>query len=223
MEIEYELMSEDLLAYQRYHRRNPPEPRRGGGLTNAFLWVFVGMLALSAMLLTIGSDNRVATSYLLVIPYVGLGAALALAGMVLYARLMQPRLLMRTLKQGRNAEKVLGWRRLSIDAEGVRSTSEFASSLYLWHGIDRIGSTPDHAFFYISTATAVVVPRTAFADDRAFKEFVDAARRYYRVGRVGDGRGRPVGDAAIPTALPADEAPGEPADDRIIRGEGGRP
>jgi hypothetical protein len=206
-EIEYDLTEEDLLAYQRYHRRNPPEPRRGGGPANVVVWVLFVALVVAATLLWNFSDSRTATAYLLVVPYIALGAALALGGVVLYARLMQPRLLLRALRQGQNADKFLGWRRLTIDAEGIHATSEFASSVYLWHGIDRIGQTPDHAFFYINTTMAIVLPRAAFREDAAFKDFVNMARRYYRIGRVGDGRGA-SGEPPIPTALPAEDGPG---------------
>ena len=146
-------------------------------------------------------------------PFVVLGGALMLLGLIVYVRLTGRRLLAQALKQGRNTRKFLGWRRLSIDAEAMRNVSEFASSTYRWHGIDKVGATLDHAFVYINTTTAIILPCRAFRDDRAFKDFVDAARSYHRMGGV---EGRAPG-------VEAPTPPGHEADDRIIRGQGDRP
>jgi hypothetical protein len=145
------------------------------------------------------SWNPIAAWYLTMVPFVGVGAALALLGLMVYVRLTAPRLLYRALKKGRNAEKFLGWRRVSLDAEAIRTVSDFAASTYLWHGVDKVGATLEHAFFYINTTMAIVVPGRAFADDRAFKDFVDAARRYWRMGGMAGG----ASHRPIPTALPA--------------------
>ena len=178
MEVEYDLTPEDLTALQRYHRHNAAHrPQPQWGLANLFGLAVFGVSVLTTMLFYMLAGNNMAEGAFLVIPYVAFGAALAVLGMMVYRRLTTSQLPRQVLRQGRNSEKFFGWRRVSIDAEGIRNTSDFAASTYLWRGIDKIGATLDHAFFYINTATAVVVPCRAFADDRAFKEFVDAAMR----------------------------------------------
>ena len=220
MEVEYELTPEDLIAFQRYHRQSAPQPQQRGGPANTLVGtvIFISVATMASFFFL--SDNPTAAWYLTMVPFIGLGAALAMLGMIVHVRLTAPRLLFRAMQQGRNAEKFLGWRRLSIDAEAVRSASDFAASTYLWHGIDQVGTTLDHAFFYINTTTAIVVPRRAFRDDRAFDEFLEAARYYHRMG------GEVVRRAwarDYPTGMPAPGGSGGAADDRIIPEKGGRP
>ena len=102
----------------------------------------------------------------------------------LYTRFTGPALARQVLRQGRNALKLFGWRRVSLDANAVRSTTDFASFTYHWHGIDKIAVTPDYVFFYVTTNTAVIVPQAAFPNDREFADFVEAARRYHRMGEI---------------------------------------
>ncbi len=219
MEVEYDLTPDDLLAFQRYHQRSSPQPQQRGGPANALVGTVIFIAVATTALFFFLSDDPTAAWYLMMVPFVGLGAALALLCVIVYARATAPRLLFRAMKQGRNAEKFLGWRRLSIDAEAIRNTSEFASSAYLWHGIDQIGSTLDHAFFYINTTTAIVVPRRAFRDDRAFDDFLEAARHYHRMG--GEVMRRAWDHP--PTGMQAPGGSGGAADDRIIPEKGGRP
>ena len=93
----------------------------------------------------------------------------------------------RSLEQGRNAEKVLGWRRISIDERAVHVETEYSTLAYLWWGVDAITQSPDHAFIYFMTNNAFIVPREAFRTDRDFEEFVEAARRYHRMAEVSPG------------------------------------
>jgi hypothetical protein len=219
MEVEYELTTEDLIAFQRYHQQNPPSPQQRGGPATALVGGFVFLMFVTAGLFFFLSDNPTASWYILMVPFVVLGAAAMLLGLIVYARLTAPRQLSRAMQQGRNAEKFLGWRRLSIDAEAIRNTSEFASATYLWHGIDKVGATLDHAFFYINTTTAVIVPCRAFRDDRLFKDFVDAARHYHRMGEVAGETAAGRGAWGLPRSS-GNEAPRDSdraPDDRIIR------
>ncbi len=222
MEIEYGLTEQDLIAFQRYHARNPPHPQQRGGPTTALVGGLVFLLIITAALLVPLSDDPTAAWWLLHVPFAVLGAAAMLLGLIVYARLTAPRQMARALAQGRNAEKLLGWRRVAINAEAIRNTSEFAASTYLWHGIDAIGATPDHAFLYINTATAVIVPGRAFRDDRAFQDFVDAARDYYRGGGAApDPRGGWA--APRPGGVVAPDPSGGPPDDRIFPDKARRP
>src|SRR5262249_48859289 len=51
-----------------------------------------------------------------------------------------------------------------------------------------------HVFVYLSPGEAVVVPGRAFESERAFDDFQETARRYYKAaGRQGAGGGRDLG------------------------------
>ena len=54
----------------------------------------------------------------------------------------------------------------------------------LWLGVEKIVSTKDYAFFYITPTLVHVVPRHAFEDEEEFKKFVNAARLYHEAAKV---------------------------------------
>ena len=184
MEVEFELTPEDLIAFQRYHRQNSPRDWSTVNPANILTGGVILVALVAVMMFYSLSDNLVAVPYMEMVQFVGLGAALTFFVMVLNGKLAVRRKIFLALKQGRNAAKAFARRRVSIDAEAIRMASDFSSAAYYWHGVDRFGSTLDYLFVYINTTTAVVVPARAFPDDRAFKNFAEAARRYYRTGGV---------------------------------------
>jgi hypothetical protein len=191
MEVEYELTPEDLKALNRHHQKNPIVPPRGR-FTGVVVWIVcivgvAGFLTLRRLFFLPELDL-----FLNMAPGVGLGMLLALVGIFLFLRLMQPNATRKVLQEGRNAEKALGWRRLTIDPHAVRTTSAFSASSFYWEGVEAVSVSQDHVFIYVTTRVAYVVPRRAFPDDRAFEDFVEMARRYYRMGGVA--QGAPEGD-----------------------------
>ncbi len=123
------------------------------------------------------------------LPGLGVGALMTLIGIALYAKLVKltaPNATRKALQEGRNAEKALGWRRFVIDAQGVHNIAENFSVNYLWKGIDKVATTDEHVFLYITTANAFIVPLRAFADARAFDAFVESARRFHGLAGVGE-------------------------------------
>ncbi|HVS38334.1 MAG TPA: YcxB family protein [Gemmataceae bacterium] len=219
MEVEYDLTPEDLIAFQRYHAQNAPIPQQRGGPTTALVGGLMFVSLATTALFLVFADNPTAAFYVEMIPFVVLGAALMLLGLILYGRLTASLRLNRAMRQGRNMEKFLGWRRVLLDAEAVRNISAFASSTYLWHGIEKVGATLQHAFLYINSVTAVVVPCRAFPSDQVFKDFVDAARHYQRIGDIADKTGgRAAWESPRSGGSEAPDDAGRAADDRIIRG-----
>jgi len=212
MEVEYELTPADQAALQRYHKQHPPVPRP--------VWLWLPFVALWAVLLaalfgyyylSFTGGVPFVGYFLSFVPGIGAGVILALIGLTLYNKLFNKLLnaVHSPLREGRNREKARGWRRLAIDPDGIHVTTAFAYSLHYWEGVDAVGASEDHIFLYITTRNAHVVPRRAFADDRAFDEFLEAARRYHRLGGIvqeGAGATQPRRRAAAvpPPAGPAD-------------------
>ena len=225
MEVEYELTPEDLKAFQRYHAKHPLVPPKKGPAGILFglgvgavvvLGVFGYHLLRNYVFSSPFSPYSVALYQLLnMVPGVIVGVLLALIGFSLFVRLVTVNATRKHLQEGRNAEKALGWRRLSIDPHAIRTTSAFSSNANFWEGIDAVVPTSDYVFIYITTRAAHVVPRRAFPDDRAFDQFVEAARRYHQISRLGEAPRRPADEdeepprprpAAVPPPLPADFA-----------------
>jgi YcxB-like protein len=210
MEVEYELTPENLAAFQRYHQKHPLVPPTGR-LARLFVWIAfalgaVGFFTLRRMIFLPELDVLMG-----LVPGVVLGVLLALVGLTLYARWIQSNATRKALQEGRNAEKTLGWRRLSIDPHALRTTTAFSACNYFWEGIDAVVASDDYVFLYVATRVAHVVPRRAFPDDRAFADFVEAARRYHRMGGIVREGPNDSGEA------PRIQTPRVPGDDRMMQ------
>ena len=189
MEIEYNLTPEDLLALQRHIQKHKPKPRRNP-LVSVVIWVGVSVVVYILLELQDIVHVPFVDSLL---PSVEVGALmlfvgilLGFFGIVLSVKLKTRHAIQKALKAGRNAEKALGWRRMVLDAHGVCNSSKLFSSTYQWRGIDEVATTDAHIFLYFTTMNAFIVPRRGFPSNRAFDDFVDAARRYHNMAGVGD-------------------------------------
>jgi YcxB-like protein len=185
MEIEYKLTQEDLMALQRHVRQHRPKSRQNP-LVASVIWIGVFVGALMLYELREMFPIPVVDYYCSLLPGVGAGALLTLIVITLHAKRLARSATQRVLQAGRNAEKALGWRRVVIDAKGIYNSAKLFSTTYQWRGIDEVATTDAHVFLYFTTMTAFIVPRRAFPSDRAFDDFVDAARRYHGMAGVGE-------------------------------------
>ena len=88
---------------------------------------------------------------------------------------------------------------MGISSEGLHETSPDSQALIRWSGIEHIGVTTDHAFFFVTQKEAHVLPRRAFPDAESFEHFVDLAVTYHeRQGREPAPRSEGI-IAALPT------------------------
>lgn len=69
-------------------------------------------------------------------------------------------------------------RRLTIAPSGLEITNEFQQVRYSWPVVWLIGSTDKHVFLYVTSSTAIIVPRRVFRDFQHFEKFVALARQY---------------------------------------------
>jgi YcxB-like protein len=182
MEVEYELTLEDISAFHAYYRKHPPASHRRidpvGGLVIWIVCSLYGLALLAAFALGIDS--------FLVPILIGAWAGAMMAS-IFNSWYLKRRALRMALEGGKDAEKVLGWAQVVLDAQGIHVTSQFSSCVYLWQGIDKIATTDEHIFFYVTTMSAQVVPLRAFADGRAFDAFADMAKRYHGMAGVREG------------------------------------
>lgn len=88
-----------------------------------------------------------------------------------------------------------GERTMTLEAGGVRQQLKHGESFLRWEGYERIEHTDHYAFFYESSMTAVVVPRSAFGSQSQFLGFVRLAQRLWN-----EHRGKSEADQPSPKA-----------------------
>ena len=223
MEVEFRLTPEDIIALQRYHKKHPPIPRKPQqNPLQPLVWVVVFLVVFGAILLFSILHNPLIDTMYSLLPGVLVGLVLGHVVQLVTVKLATRNATQRSLEQGRNAEKVLGWRRISIDARAIRVETEYSALTYLWWGVDAITASEDHAFIYFMTNNAFIIPREAFRTDRAFDEFVEAARRYHGMAGVGAAVREVIGESdrrerPRPAGVQSPAAPGEPkAEEGIV-------
>ena len=74
--------------------------------------------------------------------------------------------------------------------EGLFVRTPDSENCYFWHGIERIDTTAKHAFFYLLSIQAVIVPARAFRSEAQFHAFVDHARMLWTNAKGGQPIGR---------------------------------
>jgi hypothetical protein len=182
MEVEFSLTPADIGAALKFFRERGPLGRRRQK-TNG--WWVAALVGLAAVAVWLGQDDpRVwerLTGWLLAFLLGMLSGLLLLLAM---ARLTQRRQRQRWATDKRYAA-LFQQRRLTISPEGVRVVSPTTESFTRWPGFCQIGSTDEHAFFFITPENAIVVPRRAFATDEAYDDFVNLAVAFRR-GEVAD-------------------------------------
>jgi hypothetical protein len=71
-----------------------------------------------------------------------------------------------------------------LSSEGLFVRTPDSESCFFWRGIERIDTTPTHAFFYLLSIQAIVVPARAFQGEAQFEAFVDHARQLWTNSRA---------------------------------------
>jgi hypothetical protein len=75
-----------------------------------------------------------------------------------YRRYGFPLQVKRCVSHPDNQKRLLGWRRASIGPEGLEVRGEEVHTKLAWSAISKIARTPQHAFIYITTMEAIIVP-----------------------------------------------------------------
>jgi len=72
---------------------------------------------------------------------------------------------------------LIGEHELAVDEQGVSERTEIGEQMTRWAGVDRIETTPEHAFIFVGPAMAHVVPRATVLEGE-FDAFITAAKAH---------------------------------------------
>jgi len=172
MEVEFELIKEDYVKFNLYHFAHSPSlrPRL---LRRTIVIIAVWILVLLMLILASETPARAARGFWPLY----LGPPIYLLLFFRHSRAHR-RVVERMLEEGKN-KGMFGLQQVSLSSAGISTTSEARRSSSTWEVVERIESTEDSAYFYVSSVEAIIVPRRAFGDDADFEEFVEAGRRYH--------------------------------------------
>jgi hypothetical protein len=82
------------------------------------------------------------------------------------------------LREGRN-ENLFSLHRVWISPTGIRRIARYTDATYQWPVVESIGVGPAAAYIYDSTASAIIVPRSAFGSESEFQNFVETAQQFW--------------------------------------------
>ena len=181
MEITYEITLEDALALGLYHNANSSQARRTLILfrTVAIL-VFAALMAL-ALLSPAQAGLSAADRFVALLPVLLVGVAVVSFFPAIQRWAVKrgvSNAFFRRQRGGLSHQFVL-----SLGPDGLVHSSGAAERVTPWEEVREIVVEPDHCFFFMDAATALIVPARAFPGNDAWAHFTDAARRF-----VGDAR-----------------------------------
>jgi hypothetical protein len=173
MEVDYELTMADLLALAEYQSAHSATIQRQRRRIRLLLPVIFAMIWLMLWLAT--GDNTLAL-------YVGI--AVAVVGLIFFLSFpalvkAQTLRFIRRLRMEESNAALFRRRRLTITPETITEATEVHVSTWRWIAFECIVVERQHAFFF-GALSALVLPKAAFATDKAFQEFAATAQRYHR-------------------------------------------
>lgn len=175
LRVDYELTLDDLVEFNFYHFNHSAAYRRR-------LWLMRILALTVALVVTLGLFAGVRD-------WTGALAFLLVPGIfvifLVYATLPSRRKasLRSTLegmfREGRNAN-LFSLHRVWISPTGIRRISRYTDTTYQWPVVEKIVATEQGVYIYDSAASAILVPRSAFADQGDFDRFVETARQFWQ-------------------------------------------
>ena len=174
MEIAYDIGPDDLIEYNLYLHMTPA--RRSERLKKSL--GFSALVALPAIMLLDSPDR---TMFAVACGLLAIAVITPLLT-VFNTRGRLRRHFVRYFPRGENSA-LYGWRRMTIDAERILQEGELMVAGWKWPAVERIVVTDHLVLFFIAQSAALMVPRRAFADEAALRQFVETAERFHRAAR----------------------------------------
>lgn len=171
MIVETHVTMADLLAFNAYHMRTSPVIQRQ---------LLVGRCMLTGLALLLGIGIIFAGSGTVDVSDLIFILLICVISFAIYPYLIR-RSSMKTIEklalEGKN-KGMLGDQKLELASEALVVTTQSSTSTMNWSAVERIATTDDHAFLYVSAISALMVPRNAFDSQSEFQAFVAQAEAY---------------------------------------------
>jgi hypothetical protein len=176
MSVDCLIELQDVTAFAIYHNTRSPLGRK------QFLkrWLIMGLsmiIALVSFVYLVSVQGQLLNlvpvfvfSITFVVAYVGLYPWIYVRGLRKGTETI--------FHRGRNLA-LFGPRRLTLTPQFMVSSSPYTQSVARWIAVERIDHQPPALYLYLSSNTAFIVPRRAFASDDDFQTFVNTAQQFH--------------------------------------------
>ncbi|MFC1989144.1 YcxB family protein [Chloroflexota bacterium] len=185
MTMEYELITDDVLAFYLYNHEYNPQLEHARKLLRRMLLVSSAFEFLVAIILLVVFGEQ----QLLLAVFIMAFAILTLLWYIFSPSIFR-KILKRevTRKYGQSQNKLAGKHKLSITSDAVTDINDMGESKTRWNAIEYVASTDQYLFMLGSDLNPYpyIVPRSTFTDESAFSQFVDTAKTYHQSARAGN-------------------------------------
>jgi len=169
VEVQYEVTMADMVEFNRYHMAHSPTVRRS--LRTARVLASAGFVAIG---IVISVEQGTFTG----LAVFGLASVLWFLLMPALVRRRTIKTVRRMLSEG-EGRGLLGKCTLSIAVDGSRVVRETGESTFAWCAVDRIVTAERYVYIYVGATSALVIPKSAFADPAGCEWFVERARAWH--------------------------------------------
>lgn len=174
MSIDFEVWREDLISFALYHHRNSAASRRQRTSAIIALCVIFGaILAIIAWFAL--SKPELWWGVIVILVVVGI---LLIQHPKTHERQLR-KVVQRMYGEGRNL-LLYGPRRVGLTPQFINHSSPYHQSVTRWIVVEKVATTSDALYIYISSVSSVVIPRRAFSSDDHFQTFVRTAEEFHR-------------------------------------------
>jgi hypothetical protein len=177
MQVQYEMTPEDFVAFNAYHQKNSPELRRRLNISRIAI-PLVMLLAFLAMPLIKLDQGESYVEKLLELKWFFLAPVILYFYTPFAWRRRNAKLIRNMLREG-STKALLGDCTITISDDGIASVRKSSSSSVGWDVVDRIVENDQYGFIYLSSLSAVLIPRRAFQRDEDYESFMQHARNYH--------------------------------------------
>ncbi|MBN1918027.1 MAG: YcxB family protein [Verrucomicrobia bacterium] len=170
MELQYELTTDDSMAYQKHSARRLSAAFRSWPVRLGTVGVFLAGYVVFRLIRPEGTPiSQTAKEYFLVMLL-----ALALSIATSMAKRVGAARFLRDIYAGAPRSISVS---LALRPDGIASQSDSAVGLLPWHSIRGIEEGEQHIFFLSGFTAIEIIPKRAFRDEQHMRQFLDEMAR----------------------------------------------
>jgi hypothetical protein len=176
LEIEFELKEKDIVAFSEHYSKYSKTQRWIRWFTLCIGVVVVWALVLIYIFISEGGSPEKVT---LIITLVVLSVYTLLWFLIVpfLLKKWKKKLILKQLSEGDN-KGLLGKTRLEFNDQGIFGESESTRLKLNWDIVNNIEETEDHIFIYVSTVSAITIPKRSFKKKSEIKKLRKELNQY---------------------------------------------